>query len=104
MTLMLAPPVIRQTDQGVIFLAFASRLWKRQMPKILRLDQFDVSQAEQALKSFKAAHQEYADWQLLFIQTPHQSYSGEDPILVLNELQDVKPIGYYSMMIQAISD
>ncbi|OGT42732.1 MAG: hypothetical protein A3F42_06320 [Gammaproteobacteria bacterium RIFCSPHIGHO2_12_FULL_37_34] len=82
----------------------ALRLSQRNMPKILRLEQLDLLHSEQELQEFKSKYTEYADWQLLFIQTPHQSYSGEDPILVINEHGLVQPIDTYSMMIHAISD
>ncbi|OGT37730.1 MAG: hypothetical protein A3F11_00905 [Gammaproteobacteria bacterium RIFCSPHIGHO2_12_FULL_37_14] len=83
----------------------AKRLWQRKMPKILRLDQMDLKQIEQELSEFKLNYPQYADWQLLLIQTPHRSYSGEDdPIWVVNEHGQVKSIGSYSIMIHAISD
>ena len=77
------------------------------MPKILRLDNEESAmQIEADLQSFKATHhKEFQDWQLMLIQTPHRSYSGEeDPILVVNEHGEVLPIGDYSFMINAISD
>lgn len=82
----------------------ASRLLQRKMPKILRLDQLNLERVQQLLSEFQTNYPHYADWQLQFIQTPHQSYSGEDPILVINEQGLVKPISAYSMMIHAISD
>lgn len=84
----------------------AQRLQFREMPKILRLDYTDLTLIEAELKTFKAAHQnDFQDWQLALIRTPHRSYSGEeDPILVVNEQGIIKPIGAYSIMINAIAD
>lgn len=84
----------------------AIRLHERRMPKIIRLNNDELQTMETELKMFKANHaQEFQDWQLMLIQTPHRSYSGEeDPILVTNEHGEVLPIGDYSFMIHAISD
>lgn len=84
----------------------AARLQYRIMPKIVRFDPADKQTVEQALQEFKQAHQDdFQDWQLMLIQTPHQSYSGEDdPILVVNEHGAIKPIGNFSFMINAIAD
>src|SRR5579885_1170243 len=84
----------------------AARLQQRKMPKILRLDYADIAAVESELREFKTRHQhDFQDWQIMLIQTPHQSYSGEeDPILVVNEQDEIKPIGDFSFMINAISD
>lgn len=84
----------------------ATRLQYRKMPTIVRLENVDLAAVEAELKAFKQQHhQQYQDWQLMLIQTPHQSYSGEeDPILVLTEHHEVKPISEFSIMINAISD
>lgn len=84
----------------------AKRLQHRIMPKILRLDYVDLGFVESELSTFKRKHKDdFQDWQLMLIQSPHRSYSGEeDPILVVNELGIVKPIGDFSFMINAISD
>ncbi len=84
----------------------AKRLQFRQMPKIIGLDYVDIKIAEQILSEFKETHQnKFQDWQIALIKTPHQSYTiEEDPILVLNEQGQVKPINETSLMINAISD
>ncbi len=84
----------------------AKRLHHRQMPKIIRLDEVRLPKAEADLREFKTKYQQdFQDWQLMIVQTPHQSYSGEDdPILVVNEQNVIQPIGNYSIMINAISD
>ncbi|MBX3708491.1 MAG: HD domain-containing protein [Gammaproteobacteria bacterium] len=84
----------------------ATRLQHRKMPKILRLDYVDLKVVENEIQAFKTEHRKkFQDWQLMLIQTPHQSYSGEDdPILVINEQGDIKPISDFSFMINAISD
>lgn len=84
----------------------AKRIEGRKMPKIVRLDRHDMQRVEVILNEFKAKHSgKYQDWQLSIIQTPHQSYSGEDdPILVVNEHGAIHPIGEYSLMLNAISD
>jgi uncharacterized protein len=84
----------------------AKRLQLRQMPKIVRLDQVDVTTAIEMLDNFKAQHKNtIQDWQINLIKTPHQSYSiDEDAILVVNEQGTVKPINEISLMINAISD
>ncbi len=84
----------------------AKRIHARQLPKIVRLDGHDLEHVKTELLQFKAKHaKQYQDWQISLIQTPHQSYSGEDdPILVVNEHNAVNPIGKFSLMINAISD
>ncbi len=83
----------------------AERLRYRKMPKIIRLEQTNLKVVSEHLTQFKFENKQYADWQLLLIQTPHRSYSGEeDPIFVANEQGNIHPIGSYSMMINAISD
>lgn len=83
----------------------AACLQYRIMPKIVRLDYADLDAVKNELQQFKSKHHEYQDWQLTLLQTPHRSYSGEyDPILVLNEQGEVKPIDEYSIMIDALSD
>jgi len=84
----------------------ASRLQQRKMPKIFRLNHKEVGKVRTELREFKNKHGEvFKDWQLMLIQTPHQSYSGEeDPILVVNEVGAIFPIGHFSLMINAISD
>jgi hypothetical protein len=74
------------------------------MPKIIRLDQVDLPKVEHELREFKKQH-DYQDWQILMIQTPHRSYSGEDdPILVVNEQNIIQPINRFSLTINAIAD
>lgn len=84
----------------------ASRLQHRQMPKIARLNHSDIKTAESELQQFKKKYaDDFQDWQLMLVQTPHQSYSGaDDPILVVNEHNEIKPIGDFSFMINAISN
>lgn len=84
----------------------ASRLQYRQIPKIIRLDFMNLSQLEPLVAEFKAAQSKaIQDWQVALIKTPHQSYIADgDPILVVNENNDVRPITEMSLMINAISD
>ena len=76
------------------------------MPKIVRFDHTDLPAIQKLVSEFKRDYQcDFQDWQLDIIKTPHQSYSGEeDPILVKNERDIVKPIGEISFMLNAISD
>ena len=84
----------------------AMRLHHRKMPHIVRFDYANLPKVESALTAFKAAHQkEIQDWQLMIVETPHQSYSGEDdPILVVNERGGIQPLSKFSILIDAISD
>lgn len=84
----------------------AVRLQQRRMPKIVRLDHAELNSIENELREFKSVHRnDFQDWQIMLIQTPHRSYSGEDdPILVLNENGEIRPISEFSFMINAISD
>jgi uncharacterized protein len=84
----------------------AKRLHYRQMPKIIRLYTADVSRIKTQIAELKVAHkQAIQDWQLALIQTPHQSYAVEnDPILIANEHNTVRPLNEMSMMIDAIGD
>jgi HD superfamily phosphohydrolase len=84
----------------------AKRLQFRVMPNIVRLDHLDLTHIEETLSVFKRKHQaDIEDWQIALIKTPHQSYTAEeDPILVKNENNIIKPLSEMSLMIQAIGD
>lgn len=84
----------------------AKRLQYRRMPKIIRINESRVAHIQKALLDFKKKYMnDFQDWQLMIIETPHQSYSGaDDPILVVNESGAIKPLDEFSMMIDAISD
>lgn len=84
----------------------AKRIQHRCMPKIVRLDQIEVSSIRDLIDEFKSAHKnQIQDWQINLIKTPHQSYNvTDDPILVVNENGELKPINEISLMINAISD
>jgi HD superfamily phosphohydrolase len=84
----------------------AKRLQYRRMPKIIRINESRIANIQKALLDFKKKNiNDFQDWQLMLIETPHQSYSGaDDPILVVNESGAIKPLDEFSMMIDAISD
>ena len=84
----------------------AQRIQNRRMPKIIRLDHVNIQAARRMLDEFKTKyHDDFQDWQLTIIKTPHQAYSADaDPILVVSEHGVVKPISETSLMINAISD
>jgi HD superfamily phosphohydrolase len=84
----------------------AARLQFREIPKIIRADFMNLAQLEALVAEFKSAHAKtIEDWQMAVIKTPHQSYSADDdPILVLDEHNEVRPINEMSLMINAISD
>lgn len=84
----------------------AARLQHRILPKIIRFDHADIHKIQDDLNEFKTKYaHDFQDWQLSIVQSPHQSYSGEDdPILVVNEHGAIQPIGDFSFMITAISD
>jgi hypothetical protein len=83
----------------------AKRLQFRIMPKIIHLDDKDIKVSEQLLEEFKAKHKnDFQAWQISLIETPHQSYTLEDPILVVSENGTTRPINEMSLMIDAMSD
>ena len=84
----------------------AKRIQHRLMPKIVKLDSVDIQITRKQLEEFKEKYKnDFQDWQLEIIKTPHQSYSVEDdPILVETEQELVKPLNEISLMINAISD
>lgn len=83
----------------------AKRIHHRQMPKIIRLDPLKAQKVRSTLEDFKTQHaKEFQDWQLNVIKTPHQAYSDDDPILVVDEHGAIKPLTELSFMIHAISD
>lgn len=84
----------------------AARLQYREIPKIIRLDFMDLALLEPLIAEFKQTHAKTIySWQVGLIKTPHQSYIAEgDPILVVNEDNEVRPINEMSLMINAISD
>lgn len=92
-------------DEDYPAVQIAKRLQNRKTPKIIRLDQVDIPEVEKLLSDFKKTHKDIKDWQFSLIQTPHQSYKVDnDPILVVNEQNMVRPINEISLMINAISD
>jgi HD superfamily phosphohydrolase len=84
----------------------AKRIQNRVMPKIIRVDHLDYAKTQALIADFKNAHKNTLDdWQLMLVKTPHQSYKiNNDPILVLTEQDQVKPINEISLMISGISD
>jgi hypothetical protein len=84
----------------------AKRLQFRHIPKIVRLGQLDIKEAEHLVAEFTEKHaREFQNWQFDLIKTPHQSYRiEEDPILISDENDIVKPLNEMSLMINAISD
>lgn len=83
----------------------AERIQHRCMPKIIRLDNVNLTPIENNLKTFKEEHPSLQDWQIALIKTPHQSYTvDEDPILIINELGQVRPLDELSLMIHAMGD
>ncbi len=84
----------------------AQRLHAREIPKIIRLDFMNLAKVEEEIAAFQAAHHKtIQSWQLALIKTPHQSYlAHHDPILVVNEQNEVRPINESSLLINAISD
>lgn len=84
----------------------AKRIHYREMPKIIRLDYLDMQMATNIVREFKSeCGEQFQDWQITLIKTPHQAYSGiDDPILVVNEHERVMPINEMSLTINAISD
>ncbi len=97
---------LAEIDSDHHAIQIAKRLQFRMMPKIVRLDSADMKAVQANLQAFKEKHQQkYHDWQIILMQTPHRSYSGEDdPILVMDEHGAVKSLGEYSIMIDALSD
>lgn len=93
-------------NDGSTCCELAIRLQQRRMPKIMRIDYTRLQSVEAELQIFKTKHKnDFEDWQLMLIQTPHRSYSGEeDPILVVNEQGEVHTISEFSFMINAITD
>jgi len=84
----------------------ALRLHHRRIPHIRRIESADLPRFEMALQEFKETNRNrYQDWQILLVRTPHQSYSGEeDPIYVISEQNEIKPISDFSFTINAISN
>lgn len=84
----------------------AKRLQNRLMPKVIRLDQTTTPIANELIAALKQdGKNKFHDWQVSVIETPHQSYKVDnDPILVVNEHDVVKPINEISLLINAISD
>jgi hypothetical protein len=82
----------------------AKRLQTRCMPKIIRLDPKKSSDILAHLENFKEKNH-IPDWQIAFITIPHQSYTfSEDPILIIDEREKIKPLNEMSRMIHAMGD
>lgn len=100
--------LIRQlaaSDAAHPAIQLAKRLQYRHLPKVVRFDHSQYQAVQQQLQAFKANHPDYQDWQITLMKTPHRAYSEEeDPIFVLNEQAEIRPLGQYSEMINAMSD
>jgi HD superfamily phosphohydrolase len=97
---------LAEVNDGSASCEIAMRLHQREVPKIVRLENIEFSSLEEELRAFKNKHKPlFQDWQIMLIQTPHQSYSGEeDPILVVNEHGTIRHISDFSFMIKSISN
>jgi len=84
----------------------AIRLQHRRLPHTRRIESNDLPKVEIALQEFKESNRHrYQDWQILLVRNPHQSYSDEeDPIYVISEQNEIKPISDFSVTINAISN
>ena len=84
----------------------ANRIQQRQMPKIIRLENFNIVLAEEMLQEFKKANKDHiANWQINIIKNPNRSYNIEkDPILIINEDKVVQPLDTISFMISALGN
>lgn len=84
----------------------AERLQRRIIPKMISINSDNIKASEKILDDFKIKNKkQFQDWQLAIIKTPHQSYRAEeDPILVIDGFNNVKPLSETSLMINAISD
>jgi HD superfamily phosphohydrolase len=100
--------LLAKMEESHAAVQIAKRLQYRIMPKIVRLDHHaDLTRVEKTLRCFKESERANGieDWQITLIKTPHQSYTVEDdPILVKNEHEKVRPLSEISLMIQAISN
>jgi uncharacterized protein len=98
--------LLAEMDSAHTAVHISKRLQCRVMPTIIRLDHLDLAHVEDTLTVFKQHHHsDIEDWQIGLIKTPHQSYTAEeDPILVKNDHDTVKPLSEMSLMIQAIGD
>lgn len=98
--------IARLDNQDEPAVQIARRLTQRIMPKIIRLDEKNLNITREKFFSIKKRYAgDIAPWQLMFIETPHQAYTQEEnPILVINENNEIKPINQYSLMINAMSD
>lgn len=97
---------LSETDNTHASAQIAKRIQQRQIPKIIRLDQVDLTQAGVLIQEFKTTHKNrFQSWQLDLIKSPHQSYTIEDdPILIVDDLGMIRPLNETSLMINAISD
>ncbi len=98
--------LLAQVDSSHPAAQIAKRLHDRQMPKIIRIDNADIGRVKQLLSEFKTTHRDtIQDWQIDLIQTPHRSYTvSDDPVLIINEHDIVRPLNEISLMIDAIGD
>lgn len=97
---------LAQLDNPHPAVQIARRLHLREMPKVINIDNQVVDVVRVELTTFKMKFKNtFQDWQLQIVQTPQHSYSGEDdPVLVINEQQQVQPLGKFSPAINAIAD
>jgi HD superfamily phosphohydrolase len=102
----MAIKLLAQMNLPSVAVQIAKRLHWRVMPKIIRLNQENISHVESRLLAFKQQYNDVIeDWQIFLIRTPHQSYTGEeDPILIKNGNNSIKTLSEISFIIQAMEN
>ncbi|MEK6731061.1 MAG: HD domain-containing protein [Pseudomonadota bacterium] len=82
----------------------AKRLYARQLPKVIYIDEKSVNSVSQQIEEIKKQH-DIEDWQITLLQLPHLSYEMEqDPILIQDSFGRVSFLHDDSFMVEALSD
>lgn len=82
----------------------AERLYSRQLPHVLPIDEKLLPRAEELIANLKS-DKRIAPWQCCLIDLPHQSYqASQDPILIINKIGHVQNIHDNSLVLSGLSD
>lgn len=83
----------------------AQRIQARTIPKTYRLSRSQMARAKQCIDTVKEKyHETVRDWQILLIETRHQSYNTQDDPIWVDDEGEVISLSHSSQVIDAVSD
>ena len=91
-------------DKKHVIVDIAKRLYSRQLPRVLQVDEKLLPRVQTLVKKLKE-EKTIQSWQCCLIDLPHQAYQGsQDPILVINKMKQIQNIHDNSLVLSGLSD